>query len=838
MRTFTSLFVCLLFCCWGFISHAKKPKEPKPNSLKATKIKNKPSIDGNLKDEVWQSNANFYSGNFIQTRPNNGKTSAQKTQIQVIYDDFAIYIAAKLYDTEPNKILKEFGQRDSQEKNADYFSVSFDTYNKQQNAFSFMVSAAGVQTDKFISATGEDANWNAVWKSAVNITDEGWTVELEIPYSALRFPRAANQTWGVNFMRRVQRTQETSYWNHVDASLSGFVNQFGQLTGLKDIQPPVRLFLLPYASFSKRYDGVNNTTSNSYGGGMDLKYGISESFTLDMSLIPDFSQVQSDNVVLNLTPFEVQFQENRPFFTEGTELFNKGGLFYSRRVGQSSGETRTELKDNDSTVFMPSETQLINATKISGRTKSGLGVGIFNALTKASYATIYDKETGITREELVDPLTNYSTVVIDQNLPNNSNISFINTNVSRSGGFTHANVTGTDFRFHNKKNTYRLQGFGAVSQRFTRDSESGNYIADMGYKYRISFSKVRGKFRFWVNRNVESDNYNPNDMGFLRSPNEVSHNAEVGYMTFKPKGILNKFRWWTGMWHNMLYKPFTFNQFGIWTNMNLNFKNFWYMGFNVNTTPVENYDYFSPRVEGRFFRKLPAQELNTWWGTDARKKLRITGYYGTWVRRAWDQQDTWFGLNPRYRVNNKLSILHNLNFTQRKNERNWATNVEDGNDNTHIVYGRRDVNNITNTLTLDYAFNRLTNFRLRVRHYWSNVKYNKLYLLQTSGDLKEDNDGLQALEPYSEGVSDPITHNQDFNAFNVDFVFNWQFAPGSFLTLVYKNAVANSLSGHDVSDRDFEGNFRRNVMNVPQVNIFSAKIIYFLDYLYVKKWFK
>ncbi|WP_045114847.1 DUF5916 domain-containing protein [Microscilla marina] len=837
MKTFTSSFLCVLLCCGGFLSWAKPPKTKKPNSLKAVKIKNKPTIDGKLDDEVWVRDPSFYVGNFIQTRPSNGKPSAQKTEIKVIYDDFAIYISAKMYDSEPNKILKEFGQRDSEGKNSDYFSVSFDTYNKQQNAFSFIVSAAGVQTDKFISARNEDVNWNAVWKSAVKITDEGWTAELEIPYSALRFPRDANQTWGVNFMRRVQRNQETSYWNHVDASLSGFVNQFGQLTGLKNIKPPVRLFLLPYASFSSRYDDTNGN-SNTYGGGMDLKYGISESFTLDMSLVPDFSQVQSDNVVLNLSPFEVRFQENRPFFTEGTELFNKGGLFYSRRVGQSSFDLKDELGENEEVDKWPGETQLINATKLSGRTKGGLGIGIFNAVTKASYARVKDTETGETRTVLVDPLTNYNTFVLDQNLPNNSNISFINTNVSRAGGFTHANVTGTDFRFHNKKNTYRLQGFAAVSQRYTRDSESGSYIPDLGYKYNISFSKVRGKFRFWMNRNVESDNYNPNDMGFLQAPNEVSHNAEVGYMTFKPKGILNRFNWWTGTWHRMLYKPFTFNQFGLWTNMNFNFTNFWYAGFNLNTTPVDNYDYFSPRVEGRFFKRLPAHEVNFWAGTDSRKKFRLTGYGGTWARPDWKQQDTWFGIRPRYRVNNKLSFIHDFNYTRRNNERNWATNVTDDNDHTHIVYGRRDVRNITNTFTLDYAFNRLTNFRLRIRHYWSNVIYDKLYLLQQNGELLADQATLKSLETNSEGVSEAVTHNQDFNAFNIDFVFNLQFAPGSFLTLVYKNAVSNFLSGREVNDFSFERNFRNNVMNAPQVNTFSAKVIYFLDYLYVKKLFK
>lgn len=836
-------FTYLMMMCWLLLvsignSHAKPPQKNKPNSMKATKIKSKPRIDGKLDDDVWQSNPNFYNGNFVQTRPSNGKPSSQKSQIQVIYDDFAIYIGAKLYDTEPDKILKEFGQRDSDGKNADYFSVSFDTYNKQQNAFSFMVSAAGVQTDQFISANNTDANWNAVWNSAVNITDEGWVVELEIPYSALRFPKDANQTWGINFMRRVQRTQEETYWNHVDASLVGFVNQFGLLTNLQNIQPPVRLFLLPYASFSRRYDGINNNVANSYGGGMDLKYGISESFTLDMSLIPDFSQVQSDNVILNLGPFEVFFQENRPFFTEGTELFNKGGLFYSRRVGQSSFELKEELQTNEEVDKWPGETQLINATKISGRTKNGLGIGVFNAVTQASFAKVKNTETGEIRDVLVDPLTNYNTFVLDQNLPNNSNISFINTNVSRAGGFTHANVTGTDFRLHNRSNTYRVRGFGAISQRYNRDSESDSYIPDLGYKYNIEFSKVRGHFRFNLRRNVESDNYNPNDMGFLQSPNEVGHNYNLSFRTFKPRGIFNRINIWTGAWHNMLYKPFAFSETGSWLWSEFTLRNFWRFGLSHENISFDSHDYFSPRVEGRFFTQPPSYRLNVWVNTDSRKKFQFRLNGGYWTRPAWNQLDHWINFSPRYRVNNRLSFIHEFNIQQRHKERGWAKNVTDDNDATHIIYGRRNVRNVTNTFTLDYAFNRLTNLRLRMRHYWSNVVYDRLYLLQQNGGLRTDNALLQTLEANESGVSKPITHNQDFNAFNIDLVFNWQFAPGSFLTLVYKNSVSNFLNGQDVPNFGFERNFRNNVVLAPQVNTFSAKIIYFLDYLYVKKWLK
>ncbi|HRD40410.1 MAG TPA: DUF5916 domain-containing protein, partial [Bacteroidia bacterium] len=247
-----------------------------------------------------------------------------------------IYINAFCYEVSSDSVLHELSTRDN-EANADLFGVFFDTYNDDINAFGFFVTAAGTQIDARYSSEGQDFDWNAVWLSAVNITANGWAVEMKIPYSALRFSAKEEQTWGFNALRKIRRLREMSFWNPVLPTINALVRQFGHVTGLKKIKPPLRLSITPYVAgiinnYPYNQPGIDNTTYNA-SGGLDLKYGISDGFTLDMTLVPDFSQVQSDNQVLNLSPFEVQFQERRPFFTEGTELFNKGGLFYSRRVG-------------------------------------------------------------------------------------------------------------------------------------------------------------------------------------------------------------------------------------------------------------------------------------------------------------------------------------------------------------------------------------------------------------------------------------------------------------------------------------------------------------------------
>ena len=309
---------------------------PTKKKLSAKRTSDSPKIDGFLDDAVW--NTAPIATDFIELRPVPGRieTKDGRTEIKVLYDDYAIYIAARMYD-KPDSIVHELVSRD-QIGNADFIGVVFDTFLDGVNGYGFYVTAAGVQFDaKYSLIGGEDPTWNAVWESHVTIDDKGWTAEMKIPYSALRFSSKELQNWGLNFTRKRTGTNRQTFWNSVDPKISGFVNQSGILEGLKSIKAPLRLSFSPYVStivsnYPYNTPGVKNTQA-AINGGMDVKYGINQSFTLDMTLIPDFGQVQSDYRVLNLTPFEVKFNENRQFFTEGTELFNKGDLFYSKRIG-------------------------------------------------------------------------------------------------------------------------------------------------------------------------------------------------------------------------------------------------------------------------------------------------------------------------------------------------------------------------------------------------------------------------------------------------------------------------------------------------------------------------
>ncbi|MCK5775666.1 MAG: carbohydrate binding family 9 domain-containing protein, partial [Bacteroidales bacterium] len=314
-----------------FISFASAFSQTNKKTISTNRVDLPPTIDGILDEASWQNTTP--ASNFIMLNPGDGtpERENQKSLVYILYDNSAIYIGAQMLDNEPDKILKELGQRDDDDKNADLFIFSINPYNDGQQVFNFMVTAAGVQIDTKYADGDEDSNWNAVWDSEVKIDDKGWVVEMKIPYSELRFPEQEEQVWGLNILRKIKRTNEEYTWNYIDKKVGEYTQHYGELHGIKNIKPPVRLSFMPYVSgIAENYDSNSNFR---YNGGMDLKYGINESFTLDMTLIPDFSQTAYDEEVLNLSPFEIRYDENRQFFTEGTEMFSKGGLFYSRRIG-------------------------------------------------------------------------------------------------------------------------------------------------------------------------------------------------------------------------------------------------------------------------------------------------------------------------------------------------------------------------------------------------------------------------------------------------------------------------------------------------------------------------
>ncbi len=848
MKTWlTTLCICL--CCFSANaspSHSNAiedkddgntPTEKK--NLEATRIIKAPTIDGVLDELEWDKA--MIATDFVVRDPNPGEAPTYPTEVRVLYDNTSIYIGAKCYDDEPDKIAKTLSQRD-QIENSDFFGIAIDSYQDGVNGIELFVLASGVQVDNTISANGGDRNWNAVWASEVQITDEGWTIEMRVPFSALRFPDVEEQRWNVNFFRSIRRIRETSFWSPINPEVSGYFNQAGELRGLTDLEAPVRLFLYPYVSgIYEHYSGdaENDAASDTkFNGGADIKYGLNDAFTLDMTLVPDFSQVRSDNQVLNLSPFEIQFDENRQFFTEGTELFNKGNLFYSRRIGGQPLNyyaVYDEIdEDYEEIVSHPSTTRLVNATKISGRNKSNLGIGFFNAVVGRSTAVIANKESKEQREIEINPLTNYNIIVFDQALKNNSYVSLINTSVIREGSAYDANVTGTEFDLKNKENSYSINGRAAVSQIYNGDGGD----TDLGFTYNLRAQKISGNFTGTVEYLVESDTYNPNDMGILFSNNQRSIGLGGNYNIYKPFWKFNRLgvNLWTG--YDRLYKPNKFTNFFINPSVFMIWKNFFANGFFMVFEPIETRDYFEPRTSDfSLFYAYPTNfTVGGWISSDYRKQLALdvrTNY------RTFDDANRYtfnFNIAPRFRVNDKIMLIYEFSRNYTNDDIGYILPQECTAADTlcfdpdlpaltsdQVTFGRRNFTTIENVFNASYIFTNKMSLTLWLRHNWSIVKYTKYHKLQEDGYLGDTS--YKGISNQNESY-----HNQNFNAFNIDMNFRWQFAPGSELNLTWKNSILNSDLYTDIG---FNENLK-NTFDAPKTNSISLKVLYFIDYFSLK----
>lgn len=769
-----------------------------------------PKIDGQILEKVWASAPVLTE--FLEFEPNNGEAAAERTEVRILYDDVAIYVSAMLYDSKPEEVQKQLGDRDSgDDVNADLFGIGFDTYDDDQNAFVFFVSAAGVQTDARMSQLGYDEVWDAVWKSAVKTHGQGWSVEMEIPYSALRFPKAEVQNWGLQLRREMRRMRKTFTWSYQSRAVEGDVNQWGTLEGLANLEPPLRLSLTPYVSgyverLSPGKTGTDPAATNQYfSAGADLKLGLTESFTLDMTLVPDFGQVRSDNQVLNLGPFEVFFQENRPFFTEGTELFNIANVFYSRRIGAQPRHywaVQDSLREGETITSNPNATRLVNAFKISGRTQKKTGLGFFNAMTSPSRAIVSSEEGE--REVETQAFTNYNVAVADQSLGNNSFVSLINTNRLELDGFM-ANVTAGRLRLADNDNTWFVQGEGSVSQRW-EDIKEGR--PEFGHKYFYRAGKASGNFTFDIGQNVESDTYNPNDMGFLMAPNEFTDFANIRYNIYKPfwklAGQFNSI----SLTRQSLYKPYRFQEYRINAESFFQFKSFDFTGLWGWLSPGTRFDFFEPRVQGRVMKKPGVGGGGFFLSTNYARQWALDLNLGVYAQPVWEGYGYDASIGPRFRFSDRFQLIHNLYYNVNENDRGFVT--FDSLNNSLI--GTRDRKDLVNTLTATYSFTPRMNLSFRARHYWSRVSNDNIEVLLESGDLGETS--------YSEN------HDINFNAFNIDCIFRWRFAPGSDIFIVWKNSI---LESGDQLIPSFGDNLR-NTFESPQVNSLSLRVLYFLDF--------
>lgn len=774
-----------------------------------------PEVDGKLTENCWQSATP--AEHFAQYVPDYGKPSRFDTRVFIIYNDYAIYIGVRLFDPHPDSILRQMGNRDQDDLNADYFAIGFDTYNNQQDAYEFKVYASGVQADE----RRQDETYDAVWRSAVAIDAEGWTLEMEIPYSAIRFPKQEVQTWGVQFERQIRRYREISQWSLEAQGVQNSLAWWGRLEGIQSVELPLRLSFHPYLSGSLQHYPAENTRQSSwsgfYSGGVDLKYGINQCYTLDVTLLPDFTQVKSDDKIKNLTAFETLYEEQRPFFREAMDLFNRENLFYSRRMGRIPAgfyKVASSLDSGEVLIANPVQARLINALKVSGRSNKGLAIGLLNALTARMHAIIEDTLKGLTREVVTEPFTNYNVFVVDQALKNGSSAWLMNTSVLREDHYSRSNVSAGGLKYFTPLQKWGLEFSSMLSQSYKYENATG-YKGTLGSSLSFSAGKMSGKHQFTVSGKIVDKNYNANDLGVTTQRDYFLKSVTYLYRIFNPVGRIR----------NLTFKVIASHQHRLFTHKteqaslrlqlvttNLNYTTFWAF---IQLSPFSVYDYYEPRVAGRYYILPRYGHFRFNFSSDYRKPFALDGGIG-FKSLEFDGTLITATLSPRLRLSDKFFIVYTLSAEKSKNDRGFLE-VK----GTDVVFVNRTIRGLENSISANYNFRNNLSLNVWGRHYSYAGDYDKYFRLM-------DNGHLMNLENY-EGSTGFY-----FSTFNLEATFQWEFSPGSLLSFVWKN---EAFSEDDYRSLPFFDALT-NTFSSSQKNTLSLRLVYYLDYIYLRKWFK
>ena len=795
------------------IIQAQESKE-----YKAYAVKSAPVIDGILSEEIWNNlvPASNFALMWPETRYGNKIPLKYETIAYLGYDQSAIYVGAILKHPNPDKMPKEFSQRDEiWNVNAETFFVTFNTYNDDLNFFGFQITSAGTVGDVYSSGSieSDDFLYDTVFDAKTHISSDGWSVEMAIPYSAIRFPEKEEQLWGLNFGRKIQSLDETYVWSPVNVNELEYHESNGTLTGIENVSPPLRMFFYPYVQSSINLQKRLGPAA-SYTAGMDLKYGINSSFTLDASLIPDFGQVAFDNVELNLGPFEQEFSENRAFFTEGATLFKiadddlgGGSFFYSRRIGEKVS-VGNDLLENDQQVFNFDETpQLLNTIKVTGTTNRNLSIGFLNAITDKVEAKVQNSSLNQRRKQTIQPLVNYNVISLSQQLLNDySSISLLNTNKTGRDGLYGNNVAFVaDFFDYNRDFNIKLKAFGSK----TPAENSKN-----GFRSGISFSELKGNFRYNFSWWGVDKHYKQNELGYFNFQDHQRFSSRISYQILNEYGFLREYS--NYLWFNdtRTFHSFDRKLWGLRFGNDFSTQNL--MVFEADFAySSKTRDYDKPRTINRFIEEPENFQSKLVVQSNKNKDFsyRIQWNNFAYFKEDFEEQKSQNRLNLAmlYRFSEQFSLALKSNHLNFKDDVGYLKTI-----NQDIYFGRRYIRSVENNINLSYFFDSKKWINIRLRNYWSRAKYD-----QTLFRLKED--GKRTATDFSILGFDPDTN---FNIWNLDINFEWWFAPGSNMVLLYRNQLFKSDNATNLDYFKSLG----NLFDHTAQHQFSIRINYLIDF--------
>lgn len=830
-----------------------------------------PDIDGYINDDAW--NAVDWSGDFTQKSPYENEAPSQKTAFKILYDDNNLYVAIRAFDTEPDKIEKRLSRRDGFD--GDRVSVSFDSYNDNRTGFNFHVTAAGVKADVInTSDTKSDYTWDPVWYVKVSIDELGWVAEMKIPLTQLRFAKVEDHIWGLEVSRTLFRKQEYSVWQMIPQDASGWVSLWGTLDGINNINPKKEIELIPYLMGSVESqpkvegDPFTKGTDFKYNAGLDGKIAITNDLTLNFTINPDFGQVEADPSEVNLSAFESFFQEKRPFFIEGSDIFNfpligssnRTNLFYSRRIGRRP-HYYPDLYENEY-VVTPEFSRILGAFKLSGKTKNGWSIGIMESITNREVATI--DSLGSRFKEAVEPMTNFFNIRLQKDINNGNTI--IGGMVTATNRFINdqhlkflpssAYTGGLDFTQYWKDKNYYFAAKGHFSningdsssitrlqtapQRYYQRPDMEHRTVDStittlsGYGGNIEAGKLGGgSWRYGTRIWWLSPGIDVNDMGFMQRSDAISQTTWLKYIIWEPFSIfrsmnfnLSQWSWWdfSGRYLN----------FGASFNAHMQFTNYWrlHAGFVQDGMDVSRSE----------LRGGPSLNFPSSWRTwvsissDSRRKLifSVNGAISIGKDNDKNHRDISFGIT--YRPINPLKISLYPSYTIDYDRVKYVVTLDENSGMNYIV-GSLDRNILSIDIRINYSITPDLSIQYWGQPFVYSADYHRFanvvdagntvtrdqYHIYTDNEISynEKNENYEITENSGESYT---FDNPDFSVFEFrsNFVIRWEYIPGSTAYLVWSQGRAgNAPTGNFSFDEHIS-----NLVDVNPTNIFLLKLSY------------
>ncbi|MCZ7554983.1 MAG: carbohydrate binding family 9 domain-containing protein [Bacteroidia bacterium] len=831
-----------------------------------------PRLDGVLDDACWLKASP--ATDFVLKEPREGAEPSLRTEVRFVYDDKALYVGARMYHDDVTEIVSTLSRRDNA-GNSERIIISLDTYGDKRTSYSFCVTADGVRVEYYHSEDQEfsrDHSFDPVWEAAVSRDAVGWSAEMRIPFSQLRFNSRDELSWGLNMNRYVPSRNEDMYWVLIPKSETGWASRFGTLTGIRGIAPSSRIELFPYLSTDFTHSGTHDpanplsTQSTWQGGaGVDMKMGLGPNLTLDATINPDFGQVEADPATVNLSAYEIYYDERRPFFIEGSQLLKGRGpnYFYSRRIGAPP-----RLTSDAPYSAKTSNTTILGAAKVSGRLQSGFSLGALTALTAREFVETWDPATSTRGETQVAPMSGYGVVRALQEIDaEGSSAGVILAGVKRDLADPKAESIltrnavsgGADWKIRFNSGVYELNGFAGFShvqgssdaialiqlspahyfQRpdATHVSFDPTRTSLTGYTAALNFSKIGGKNWLWgAGITAESPEFEINDTGRLQSTDDIEASTSLTYRETEPGALFHA--WSLGV---SQVAGWNFGGTHRFTTANLElagtFKNFWTSAFVIN--------YGARGVSDELTRGGPLMDagagINYYWSfhnnyaDDFRWSGGVSGFN--------DETDSWnfvidgsFAL--RLRGNLELSLVPS--FIRQISTRQYIGTFDRGDARTYgkrYVFSTIDQATLVSRFRVNYAFTPDLTLEVYMEPFASNGRFTAFGEMAEGGerDLRIYGTDGSSLTLSEDGTSytvreagQPVLtlNNPDFKilSFRSNVVLRWEWLRGSTLFLVWQQNRSNyDMDGATIGPRHL-----LHSIDSPGDNFFAMKISYWL----------